>query len=55
MHGAFFLNLRLKAELYMKISAIFVKLFLIAIDKTIVKKSNNLWLPSMTTTFMLQQ
>ena len=55
MHWAFSLNLRLKAELYMKISVIFVKLFLIAIDKTIVKNSKYLWLPSMATKFMLQQ
>ena len=42
MHGAFFLNLRLKAELYIKVSAISVKLFVIAIDNTIVQNSKYL-------------
>ena len=42
MHGAFFLNLRLKAELYIKVSVISVKLFVIAIDNTIVQNSKYL-------------
>ena len=50
MHGVFFLNLLLKVELYMKVSVISVKLFVIAIDNTIVQSSiydYPQWLPNL--------